>query len=106
MRTVSIIVLCLIVSAVLAVLPFVIYDAVLLIRRPLKRLYRQRSLEPDYRSLDSIPDEFVRILLLLEDEFFYKHRGIRVRAIKGAFRLNLNSRRKHDNSAAYEESVF
>lgn len=89
MRTVIVIISGIIGSVVLAVLPFVIYDAVLLIRRPLKRLYRQRSQEPDYRSLDSIPDEFVRILLLLEDEFFYKHRGIRVRAIRGALRINL-----------------
>lgn len=77
----------------LAVMMFIIYDAVLLIRRPLRRLYAKISAKESFVPIGQTPKQFKDILLLLEDVNFYKHHGIRPRAIRGSIRINRNAGR-------------
>ena len=60
-----------------------------LIRRPPRRLYNRRVAETDFCPLDRIPQRFVNMIILSEDETFREHKGIYPEAIRRAIRINL-----------------
>lgn len=93
MKIALIVLLCIIASIFLFLLPFIVYDIVLLIRRPVRGLYKKISSQDDYIPLDRIPKRFTKLLLLLEDVNFYKHHGVRPRAIKGSIRINFHQKK-------------
>lgn len=62
-------------------------------RRPIAAVYEKRKEQSDFCALGAIPKPMIRYLLLSEDEFFYEHRGVMPKAVKGAVKLNVRKNR-------------
>lgn len=64
-----------------------------MLRRPLRKIYEERSKEEDFCPLNKINPRFIELLLLKEDDAFYSHRGISQKAIRDAIKLNAREHR-------------
>lgn len=60
--------------------------------RPLRDIYEKRKKQDDYCPLNRINGRFIELLLIKEDDTFYRHNGIYPKGIKESIKLNL---RKH-----------
>lgn len=88
------IILLLISAAVFSFILFLFIDALIcLVLRSPRRIYKRRTAEADFCPLDRIPDRFINMILLSEDDVFRQHKGISKDAIRNAIRINRKYRR-------------
>lgn len=60
---------------------------------PPEQIYRKRSQEQDFCSIENMPDFLRRYTVLLEDRQFYRHPGVDIRAVLRCTYLNLKAGR-------------
>ena len=88
------IVLLAILAAALALILFLFVDALIrmTLRSP-RSIYNKRAAEADFCPFDRIPDRFINMILISEDDDFRRHKGIQIKAIHSAIRINLKYKR-------------
>ena len=87
-----IIVLSLIALVLVFLLAIVIYDFILLKKRPLLQLYEQRKAQDNFCTLDEMPEKLRHFFVILEDSGFYQHKGFLLEGIRDAIYLNGHAR--------------
>ena len=65
-----------------------IFDIILLKKRPLLRLYEQRKAQENFCPLDEMPEKMRHFFVILEDSGFYHHKGYLPEGIRDAIYLN------------------
>ena len=61
---------------------------ILQIKRPLRRIYRERTREEDFCPLKFIPETLIRYVVMIEDDTFLDHPGFSIEMIRQATRIN------------------
>ena len=88
------ILLCILVGVVLVASSVIVISAIVhYLRRPITKLYQDLTRRKDYCSLDRLPKRLISMLLIAEDDEFYRHNGINIRAIKEAIQLNCEEKK-------------
>lgn len=70
-----------------------VYAFVLMKKRPPLALYEERRRQPDFIPLSQIPERMVRLLLEMEDNEFYSHRGFSPGEIRSAVKMNFRAKK-------------
>lgn len=59
--------------------------------RPLETIYKMRAKQPDFVSLQELPERLVRFTLESEDSEFYSHKGFNLVGIRDAVQVNFRA---------------
>lgn len=88
MQIFIIIVLSLIAIMIVFFLAVLVYDVILLKKRPLLKLYKQRKAQENFCPYDEIPEKMRHYFVILEDSDFFHHKGYLPEGIRDAIYLN------------------
>lgn len=88
MQIFIIIVLSLIAIMIVFFLAVLVYDVILLKKRPLLKLYEQRKAQENFCPYDEIPEKMRHYFVILEDSDFFHHKGYLPEGIRDAIYLN------------------
>ena len=61
---------------------------VILMKKPLLKIYEKRSSEPDYCHYADMPGHLIRIITILEDEMFFEHHGFNFKEMRECVKYN------------------
>ena len=89
----AIIYICLAVIAA-ASIGCIIEALVIMMKKPLLKIYEKRSSEPDYCHYADMPGHLIRIITILEDDIFFEHHGFNFKVMRECLKYN----RKHPGS--------
>lgn len=70
-----------------------VYAFVLMKKRPPLALYEERRKQADFIPLSQIPERMVKLLLEMEDDEFYSHRGFSMGEIRSAVKMNFRAKK-------------
>lgn len=78
-----------VVTLILLAIAFVYgYAQVVMWKRPIMRFYEERSSQKDYCPYQQIPKKMTEYIAIVEDEYFFEHKGYRSESIRYAFKCN------------------
>ncbi len=72
-----------------ALIVCIIEACVIMMKKPLLKIYEKRSSEPDYCHYADMSEHLIRIITILEDDIFFEHHGFNFKAFRKCLKHNL-----------------
>ena len=66
----------------------IIEALVIMMKKPLLKIYEKRSSESDYCHYADMPGHLIRIITILEDDIFFEHHGFNFKVMRECLKYN------------------